>query len=711
MSTHTESRPAAPSAQDTRTYRHDIDGLRAVAILLVVVYHVWIGRVSGGVDAFLMISAFFLTGSFVRRLEGARPLAIVGQWVRTFKRLLPPAAVVLLATLVVGYFMLPDNRLPDFFRQIWASLFYTENWWLAFDATDYYADKISASPVQHFWSLSVQGQVFLLWPLLFLAVRFLAQRSRLGVRPAAMVVFGFVFAASFVYSVVSTSARQEFAYFDTGARIWEFAAGSMLAVALPWIRVPRWARGILGVVGLAALVLCGVLIDVQGGFPGYLALWPVLSVVAIIIAGSGEGKQTLTSRALAFKPLVALGNDAYALYLVHWPILIFAIQLRHGVPLSFLDGLLVVVLSLVAARLLTWLVDDRIRHAAWANVNKLRGLLVIALSILLVAGPASYIGWSSERQHEAEKTAIAAMDQTITHPGAAVLGDTEPSPIPAGVPPLPLAGDLDAEWGELPEDCEDQFAMSFEAHGTGCSYLDAGQPELVVAVVGDSHAEQWLAPIEEISVNNNWRTYSFLKGGCALAFVDPEMTEYPEAAADCNAWLGELLPEVEALSPDVVISVGTRSPVANEAEPEDFGEYEHVPEGHEAALAELEYMGIPVVLFRDNPRFTFNAYECADSLADGYAEVAAQFGANADCGVSRTRALATTNPADGLARPGLATVDMTDKICLDDSCPAIIGNVFVYLDDNHLTSTYARTMAPALEPRLTSAIERARSWE
>ncbi|KAM9861896.1 acyltransferase family protein [Leucobacter sp. BZR 635] len=714
MFTHTRPPSAAANtapAETARTYRTDIDGLRAVAILLVVVYHVWVGRVSGGVDAFLMISAFFLTGSFVRRLEGSKPLAIAGQWVRTFKRLLPPAAVVLVATLIAGFFLLPDNRLPDLFSEVWASLFYVENWWLAIDATDYYADKISASPVQHFWSLSVQGQVFLLWPLLFLVIRFLTKLTRLAVRPAAMAVFAVVFAASFTYSVLSTDARQEFAYFDTGARIWEFAAGSMLAVALPWIRVPRWARSVLGLVGITALVLCGVLIDVQGGFPGYLALWPVLSVIAIIIAGSGEGQPTVVTRALSFKPLVALGNDAYALYLVHWPILIFAIQLRRGAPLSFLDGLLIVALSLVTARLLTWLVDDRLRHAVWANVNKLRGLLVIALSILLVAGPTVFLGWSAQREYETEKAVVAAMDQSVTHPGAAVLTGEYTEPIPAGIPPIPLAGDLESEWGELPENCDGVLNEALEGQGASCSYLNTDDPELVVAVIGDSHSQQWLEPIEDISVKNDWRTYSFLKGGCALALIDVETTEFPEAAEGCNAWLGSVLSGVAELNPDVVISVGTRTPASWENESPDFGEKERIPEGQEAALTGLENLGIPVVLFRDNPRFFFNAYECADAMINGDTEVASNLGANAACGVSHDRAFASANPAEALLRPGLATVDMSDQLCFDGSCPSIIGNVFVYLDDNHITSTYARTMLPVLTPRLQAAVEHARSWE
>ncbi|MBD2764401.1 acyltransferase, partial [Kocuria sp. cx-455] len=148
-------------------FRSEVQGLRAVAVLLVVVYHVFLGRVSGGVDIFLLISAFFMTLSFVRKIESGRPLAIGRYWLHTFKRLLPLATVVILVTIgVLSVF--PESSVAQFRREALASVFYVENWSLAASSVDYYAaDHSTASPFQHFWSLSVQGQVFLVWPLIF----------------------------------------------------------------------------------------------------------------------------------------------------------------------------------------------------------------------------------------------------------------------------------------------------------------------------------------------------------------------------------------------------------------------------------------------------------------------------------------------------------------------------------------------------------------
>lgn len=705
------AQPIPGAEASAPAYRHDIDGLRAVAILLVVVYHVWVGRVSGGVDAFLMISAFFLTGSFVRRLERGKPLDIGGQWIRTFKRLLPPAAVVLVATLAAGLAFLPDSRLIDFFRQIWASLFYVENWKLANDATDYYANKADASPVQHFWSLSVQGQVFLLWPLLFLIVLLIVRRTSLRVRPVSAVLFSTVFIASFVYSVLSTSSNQEYAYFDTRARVWEFAAGALLAIALPWIRVPRWLGAVLGWGGLAALISCGLVIDVQGGFPGYLALWPVLSVAAIIVSGTTQDRPSLITRTLGWRPLVALGHDAYGLYLAHWPILIFTIQAKRGESLTFLDGLIVIAASLVAARLLTWLVDDRIRYAKWANATSFRGVLVILLSVILVAAPTAYYHWTTHQQLIETRELVKRADPTVANPGAAVLEEGWVGEIPDYAPPIPLAGDIESDWGGLPEDCSEWFATAFTEYDAGCNALSADEPSLTVVVIGDSHAQQWLPAIAEVGSSQNWFVYSLLKGACPLALRDPEAFEDLGFGYSCVGWMDEVFALVDEIRPDLVVTVGTAASRAGEDMDADAGARESLPDGQDIALDVLEEMGVPVVLLRDNPRFTFNAYECADAVRSGSPDVAESYGANPDCGVSRSRALASENPAESVVRPGIAEVDMTDRICRERDCPAIIGNVFVYLDSNHLSASYSKTLAPALEPRLAEAAARAASWE
>jgi peptidoglycan/LPS O-acetylase OafA/YrhL len=264
---------------------------------MVVTYHVWLGRVSGGVDIFLLISAFLLTLSFVRKVESGSPLNLVSHWLHLFKRLLPAAVVVILGVLAGTWAILPQSRWPEVLDQAWASLLYRQNWLLADSAVDYYAqDHSGASPLQHFWSLSIQGQVFILWPLVFAGAAALHRMSgrvlrRVLRRPAVTyrmllgVAFGAIFAASLAYSIEQTATNQAYAYFDPRARLWEFALGSLLALALPYLKPGRLLRVILGWGGLAAMVSCGLLLTVDRSCPGFVALWPTLAAAAIIVAG------------------------------------------------------------------------------------------------------------------------------------------------------------------------------------------------------------------------------------------------------------------------------------------------------------------------------------------------------------------------------------------------------------------------------------------
>jgi peptidoglycan/LPS O-acetylase OafA/YrhL len=246
---------------------------------------VWVGRGSGGVDVFFVLSGFLIVGLLVRTLERDEAVDLGRTWTRLFWRLAPTAAVVLLASSVAAAIVLPASRWAQNLREVVASTFFVENWRLAFDAVDYYADNGAASVVQHFWSLSIQAQFYLLAPMLVLAVAELARARGVDVRQALLAALGATAVASFVYSVIATAFDQPFAYFDSRTRAWEFAVGGILALVLERLSPSPRARLALGWTGLVGLVMCGAVLDVGAGFPGYLALWPVLAAVAIIVAG------------------------------------------------------------------------------------------------------------------------------------------------------------------------------------------------------------------------------------------------------------------------------------------------------------------------------------------------------------------------------------------------------------------------------------------
>ena len=449
---HREPRAARVKAQ--AGYRPEVQGLRALAVLMVVTYHVWLGRVSGGVDIFLLISAFLLTLSFVRKVEGGKPLRLVSHWLHLFKRLIPAAVVVILGVLAGTWLVIPQSRWPDVLNEAWASLLYRQNWLLAETAVDYYAqDHAGASPLQHFWSLSIQGQVFILWPLIFagaaLVWRLLQRRRNVSYRLVLMVAFSGIFIASLIFSVDQTATNQAYAYFDTRTRLWEFALGSLLALSLPYLKPGKALRVVLGWAGLAAMISCGLVLTVDRSFPGFIALWPTLAAAAIIVAGQ-SGSRYGVDRVLSSKPLVALGDNSYALYLWHWPVLVLALAGTGIDAPNLVQGLAIVAASVVLAVLTTRFVEKPLREWHWPQLRAWRTAVVIVACGALLAGPVAV--WQTRLT--ADEAAAAAQPRELTPGAAALAPENAGKPTPeATVIPAPAA--MKNEWADIDGLCTD----------------------------------------------------------------------------------------------------------------------------------------------------------------------------------------------------------------------------------------------------------------
>ena len=670
LGSSTRSARADQASEGRWAYRPDVDGLRAVAILLVVSYHVWFGRVSGGVDVFLMLSAFFLTRGFVRRMTGPTPVRPVTHLLGLFRRLLPAASVTLVGVLVVVWALYPETSWRGVWEQTWASLTYTQNWLLAADAVDYYARTEMLSPLQHFWSMSVQGQAFVVWIALLGLCQLVVRRRGLSPDRAVGVVFGAVFTLSFIYSVVCTATAQQVAYFDTGARLWEFAAGSLLVVALPYLRLGAISRGVLGWAGMAGLLLLGILLDPRGGFPGFLALWPVLCAAAIVASGTGESRHG-PARFLASRPLRAVGRDAYALYLVHWPILVSFLVVNDRTEVGLVGGLGIVGLSLLLARALTCAVDQPVRAWRRGDASPLVPIAVLTAAVVAVALPVGAwqtTSWVHERAVEARAQ--------LANPGAAVLRDPALAEIPADATLLPLPTLLEAEWTQLERECTGEWATDVEQLGGTChETAHTARARDTVVVIGDSHAQQITAALLPSAEANGWGLVFLIKGGCSMGLDEPGMDEL------CDPWREAAIRLVEQVKPDAVMTVVTRS---------DAGEDdEKVRPGVERFVDRMETAGIDVLAMRDNPRFAFDMFRCVVYAADPL-----------DCAVPRSSSLADKNPAEALARPGVSLLDLTPWICPDDLCVGVVGNVAVYRDDNHLTRMYARSLNRSLAEQL-----------
>lgn len=662
----------AEAATPKTKFRPEIQGLRSLAVLMVVSYHIWFGRVSGGVDVFLLISAFLMTLQFTGRYEQRRPMALIKHWLHLFRRLLPAVVVVLLATLAASYLILPRTRWTDLLDQGWASLFYYQNWLLQKDAVDYYAtDHSLASPMQHFWSLSIQGQVFILWPIIFALAAFIARRHRLHFRVLLCYIFGAIFLGSLIFSIVSTATNQSLAYFDTFARLWEFALGTLVALVLPGLYLSKPVRIILGWVGVAAMLSCGVLLQVQTAFPGFVALWPTLAAVAVIAAGQ-TGSVLGVDRILSSKFLVRLGDNSYALYLWHWPVLVIALAWTGKVHAGWLSGTVIVAVSVVLAFLTTKYVEKPLREWKWPEARRRRAAIAIAGCLAVAAAP--LCGFTFEQHLEKKAAAERAYRD---NPGARIL---DPAYVDQADKSAPLAPSLELAADEWPV-----FEGGCTTTDDLVNVCDNDKPfaSKTIAVIGSSHAHVWSTPVTIMAEKYGWEVKVITKGFCPVTSnTNSEITQ------ECVDFNKETMDKMLEMKPDLIVTTSTRTDADKENK-------EFMDESWVAEIGKLNSAGIPVVAIRDTPRMPQPVPDCINNNQSNYAA----------CDSKRQDSFLDESPSNAVAPglPGTSFLDFTHYFCPDAACPAVIGNVMVYKDDNHVTRTYMATLEPYFEQQFLAA--------
>jgi peptidoglycan/LPS O-acetylase OafA/YrhL len=645
-------------------YRPELQGLRAVAVVLVVVYHVWFGRVSGGVDVFFLVSGFLLTGQLVRAADRG-PLELGRRWSRMLVRLLPCAVVVLVATVAAAVVLLPEGRWLQTLREVVAAALFLENWRLAADAVDYAARSNMSSPVQHFWSLSIQGQFFLVWPLLVALVALAVRGDAVQLRSRLTVVALGVFAASLTFSVMLTATNQPLAYVHSLTRLWEFALGALLALTIDTVRLGVRPRVRLGWAGLAGLLTCGAVLQGDAVFPGVAALWPTGCAALVLVAGA-TGARCGADRLLASRPLRYVGDLSYPLYLWHWPVLVFCLVVSGRDRLDAGAGAGVVAASVLLAVLTHHLVERPVlaRPADAGHRWAVAGLAVVFLAAGL---------WQGEALRRADGPGRVG---DVVHPGALALAAGESG---AG-PLLPPAVSVTDDWVRIEQwDCAPMARFPMDV----CAQpVDA--PERRIVVVGDSHTQQFAGALEPIAARHHWQLIAIVRGACPFSTA----SEVVPDERDCLDWNAAAAAEIADLRPDAVVTLASRDVRA--------GLTEQTPPGFVAAWTRLGELGIPVLAVRDTPRFDRSMPDCVQR-----ADPAAP-----PCGVERAAVYAPEPPWKHLTDlpTNVRFLDVADRVCGPAFCPAVVGNVLVYLDDNHVTASYAASMADLVEGDVRAAL-------
>ena len=698
MDTVTEQRPGAPApgadrVSAERGFRTDIQALRALAVLVVVVNHLWPGSLTGGyvgVDVFFVISGFLISSHLDREIVHTGRVRLGRFYARRIRRLLPAAFLVLGVSLVAAYLLLPYPRWDATALESFASALYWENWLLAAQSVDYSAADEAASLVQHYWSLSVEEQFYLFWPLLLLAL-FKVRR-----RPAQLTGMALVAAASLAFSVYYTETSPNQAYFITPVRVWEFALGALVALAGARLALPRLAAGLASFAGLAMIIGSAFAYGDSTPFPGYLALVPTVGTALVIVAGN-RGERQWHTPVTAARPVQFLGDISYSLYLWHWPLILlapFALGdlLRAG-QLTTPWLLAVLAAAIVLSFLTKVLVEDVGR--TWRPLTRSTKLTFTAMvaGLIVIASVAAALSWTYDRHVVQAEREMAVRTVRPCH-GAQALDPAGRCKAPLGPARVVEMGPAN-EYFRMAKECRglEEYKVGAKRTTFVCDFSgDKPDPE-VVWLVGDSHAQQWQGPLFDLARERKWVLKLSYLGGCPFAKI--QFTGYRKPGASesntrpCMDWSAEVADAITADEPAaVLVTFFARKEFADDGS--GRSQTEQYRDGLEAYWKMWTEVGARVLVLSDPP--LNGAVRAVDCVALNPANPVA-------CAVDRSLA----QPSDPLSEAAASTylsnvsfVDMTDRFCDASRCYAVVGKVAVYFDANHLNLEFSRSLKPVI---------------
>ncbi|MBU6316301.1 MAG: acyltransferase family protein, partial [Acidobacteria bacterium] len=710
--------PAVDGVRFDAGFRPDIEGLRAIAVLLVLLYHAEIPLFGGGfvgVDVFFVLSGFLITSLLLRELGRTGTVSLSNFWARRARRLLPASGLVLLVTLLASRFMLDGLSQGELARDAIAASAFVVNIRFMAAGTDYLTSQLPPSPLLHFWSLAVEEQFYLVWPgLLLLLVRVM----RLSRRTLGWVI-GVGWLASFAACVMLTDTSQPWAFFMLPTRAWELLTGAALALGGGvLLRIARPQRALLGWVGVMGIVVVALWFDDSMHFPGWIAVLPVVATVLVINAG-GSGVPNGPVRLLAAQPLQWVGARSYAIYLWHFPLLVLC-ERKWG-PLSYPTRLSLLVLSVLLAAVSYHLLENPVRHSPLLSAVPARSLLMGAVVVLLGVGAGAVLLKNPPRLDAGGEVAVPTLAPQTSPPPTAptqstaaaadssTTSTTVAAPPPADASrdnPPALAAMIEANRALLEQSAQTQKVPSNLSPGLrnarddlpqiyrnkcildvgvsqpkDCIYGDAnGSVDIVL--FGDSHAAQWMPALHQVASQNGWRLIVHVKKACPTAEIP---TDKDPNRTDCVPWRQAVIDRIAALQPDLVIMSAYRYKQVGAAAGRDPDQVWR--EGLDLTLQKMQGGAQRILLLGDSATPADDVPSC----------VAGRLSNVGSCMNSRDNAVRPGRlgvERELAAQYGVSFVPTSDWMCTDSVCPVIVGNVLMYRDNSHITATASAFLAP-----------------
>jgi peptidoglycan/LPS O-acetylase OafA/YrhL len=651
------------------TFRPDLEGLRGGSILLVVLFHAGVAAVAGGfvgVDVFFVLSGFFITGMLAGEASDTGTVDLSAFWANRSLRLLPALLVVLLFTLAAVMWLYAPIDRAEIARNARAVALYSGNLEFARNSTDYF--RAQENPLLHTWSLGVEEQFYMVWPLLILGVAALTARAARheedddATRRALLLLVSVVGLLSFGISIWMTTTAQPWAFFGMPTRIWEFAAGGILALAIS--RKTDFFPGAATAMQVAGLGMIAVGVfryDMTTPYPGVAATVPALGAIALIVGGD-RAPDSFVSRSLSIAPLRALGKLSYAWYLWHWPLIGIAAVLHPQIGVT--GKLMWSGVALMFAWLTHKFIEQPARNGGRLADIPTRWVAPVALGASFAAAGVAHVAMKA-----AERQAATRPQQQFAR---ARVDRMEPSC-----------------WAETVEQWK------------GPCVFGRKNASVTLALLGDSHAEHWLAGLDRAGKERGWRIESHVKGGCPVADVPQRFSgRLKQLYGECVRYREAMIQRIIATKPRAVILSNWDHYIPEKGSGLVWqvaaGEWEA---GLRRTYERFSNAGIQVVVMRGTPRTFVDVPVCLSRRA-------ARLPFAGSCNYDGSRAFAKPAiEAQNKAAAGLnvAFVDMNDQICATRVCSPIRNGIVVFTDDNHLTASFTRSLGSILGQRIERA--------
>jgi peptidoglycan/LPS O-acetylase OafA/YrhL len=632
-------------------FRPDIEGLRAIAVIFVVLYHAGFPFLQGGfigVDIFFVVSGYLITTLLTNELNLSGDIDLSRFYARRVRRLLPASTLVVVAVCLTEAILASPLAQYGILKDALATTLYSSNIYFCHLNRSYFFQGTPASPLFHTWSLAVEEQFYLVWPILLLLL------TRAGKSVGVTVFFlAVITLVSFAGCVWLTGFNEIVAFFQSPARAWEFSAGGLASfVPIQWLTRSKNLCGWIGITGLLVLTLSATFMTASMRYPGYIGAIPVVATIAALLAGAGK-PVSLAAGLLKLRPFQYFGAISYALYLWHWPVLRIARDIFPNNSLALRAGC--IVLAVLLAGLTHAVVEKPIRFLPIILSRSMLSLGIAALIMAICIG--GFAGWRVALLRSAQYRKFHQVVQDM------------PSFYASG--------------------------CSADIRPKLCIFGETSKPVSTVVLFGDSHAAQWFEPLKDIAEVQHWKLVTIIKVACSPMNIKTDHLGSPAAIEGCDQWRKLALAKIREIHPNtVIVSSSSLYPRSGSlSKLIDAPDWERASRETFLALAES---GTPVRFIRDTPHADYNVPTCLAQRA---------WNGRATCGpLLRSSALnSDVYNAEARAATRIANVrfiDMSDAIFKGDRCEPEQGNVVLFRDSDHMTESYAASLASVLQKKL-----------